>query len=361
MRTPAPPQDGPRPRAWRLLRSSSLTALALLLPVLLAVPAEGRPLQLSVTPALPTWREPVLLVVAGMGCGASLRAPTTVPTGPDAGTLEVGLDDICNIVSPPIAVPFRLEADLGRLEPGTYSVRVPDLESPDDEAATLTFDVYSVTTADLDVGGLTTDREPPEIRVGAFHGCLGTDWRIDGLVITLEIDGGCPLLPPAPALHYDEIPLPALPPGLYDVRLLDFTGAVGGRPPGLLRRALRVWDADGCVPGDDMLCLRDGRFAASASWRDYDGNRGSGQAVSLPGNDGSGLFRFFGADNVELTLKLLDGCAVNGHWWVFLSSSSTVEYEVVVSDARSGTTRTYGNELGRRPSLVADVEGFECP
>jgi len=136
---------------------------------------------------------------------------------------------------------------------------------------------------------------------------------------------------------------------------------VSGRPPGLVRRSLRVWDADGCVPAADVLCLREGRFAARVSWRDYDGNRGSGEGVPLAGNDGSGLFRFFGADNVELTLKLLEGCAVNGHWWTFLSSSSTVEYEVEVTDTRTGTTRTYGNALGRHPALEADVEAFECP
>jgi len=190
------------PSLLRCSRSPSGGALAALaiavVSGLLAAPAGARPMQLAFDPAVPTWGDAVRLVVTGRGCGPSLRAPVIASTGPYSGTIEVGLDDVCNIVSPPIWEPFRLEAELGRLEPGTYAVRVTDLEGFPEPVATRELHVYAVTIADLEIRGVATEREPPDVRVGAFHGCLGTDWRVEGQVITLEFDGGCPLLPRGP-------------------------------------------------------------------------------------------------------------------------------------------------------------------
>jgi hypothetical protein len=81
-----------------------------------------------------------------------------------------------------------------------------------------------------------------------------------------------------------------------------------------------------------------------------------------PGNDGSGLFWFFGRENAELTLKVLDGCGVNQHWWVFLASGSSAEYVVTVTDTRTGAQRTYSNPLGVQAPLATDLDAFAtCP
>ena len=50
----------------------------------------------------------------------------------------------------------------------------------------------------------------------------------------------------------------------------------------------------------------------------------------------------------------------NQRWWAFVASSSTIEYEVTVTDTRSGATRTYTNELGHVPELLADTGAFSC-
>ena len=46
----------------------------------------------------------------------------------------------------------------------------------------------------------------------------------------------------------------------------------------------------------------------------------------------SGLFRFFDADNWEMLVKVLDGCTINGHHWVYGASTTDLGYSIVVTD-----------------------------
>jgi hypothetical protein len=97
-----------------------------------------------------------------------------------------------------------------------------------------------------------------------------------------------------------------------------------------------------CVAGPQTLCLRTSSFAVDVAWRDpRTGDTGVGQAVALSGD--SGYFWFFAADNVELVVKVLDGRAVNGRFWVFYASLTDVEYTITVRNSLSGTTKTYHN------------------
>lgn len=111
-----------------------------------------------------------------------------------------------------------------------------------------------------------------------------------------------------------------------------------------------------CVPSATRLCLGGGRFAVTARWKDFDGNTGDGQAVPLAGGD-TGYFWFFGQDNVEVVLKVLDGRPVNGRFWVFYGALSSVEYTLTVTDTETGAVKTYVNPAGRLGS-VADTEAF---
>jgi ELWxxDGT repeat protein len=111
-----------------------------------------------------------------------------------------------------------------------------------------------------------------------------------------------------------------------------------------------------CAPSATRLCLQGGRFAVEATWRDFQGKTGVGQAVPLPGGD-TGYLWFFGADNVEVVLKVLDGRPVNGKFWVFYGALSSVEYTLTVTDTQTGQTRKYENPSGRLAS-VADTGAF---
>lgn len=84
--------------------------------------------------------------------------------------------------------------------------------------------------------------------------------------------------------------------------------------------------------------------------------------IPLPGRDDSGLFWFFHPENIELTVKVLEACPLDGHWWVSLAGGSTVEYEVTVTDTAAGRAVSYRNGLGEVPRLVADTAAIAtCP
>jgi ELWxxDGT repeat protein len=111
-----------------------------------------------------------------------------------------------------------------------------------------------------------------------------------------------------------------------------------------------------CVPSVTRLCLQGGRFAVEADWRDFEGNVGKGTAVPLPGGD-TGYFWFFGPENVEVVLKVLDGRALNGKFWVFYGALSSVQYTLTVTDTETGQVKKYENPSGRLGS-VADTGAF---
>jgi hypothetical protein len=80
----------------------------------------------------------------------------------------------------------------------------------------------------------------------------------------------------------------------------------------------------------------------------------------VPRTDETGEFTFFGEDNVELLVKVLDACDVNGHDWVFAAAATDVEYVITVR-AASGETRAYFNPLFTAGRATRDVEAFDCP
>lgn len=119
-------------------------------------------------------------------------------------------------------------------------------------------------------------------------------------------------------------------------------------------------EEEGCRSGPTVLCLDDGRFEVEVDWRDFQGKTGSGRVVI--GARDSGLFWFFSPSNWELLVKVLDGCGVNGHFWVFSAATTTVEYTLRVTDLRSGSVKEYVNPLGVSAAAVTDTGAFAtCP
>ena len=79
------------------------------------------------------------------------------------------------------------------------------------------------------------------------------------------------------------------------------------------------------LASDTTLKLNKDRFALSLVWKNYNtGLTGNAQAVSLTEN--SGYFWFFGHDNVEIVIKILNGRALNGCFWVLFGSITDVEF-----------------------------------
>ena len=124
---------------------------------------------------------------------------------------------------------------------------------------------------------------------------------------------------------------------------LGATGSALSLGPQGITADLRVTEgfagkAGNCAPSSTRLCLSNGRFAVEANWKDFDGVTGTGKAVPLSGGD-TGYFWFFGEENVEVVLKVLDGRALNGKFWVFYGALSNVEYTLKVTDTETGQVR----------------------
>jgi hypothetical protein len=124
--------------------------------------------------------------------------------------------------------------------------------------------------------------------------------------------------------------------------------------------AARIFAPLRCAAGSGVLCLGpDHRFEARVTWKNPDtGETGSG--TSLPLTADAGAFWFFGDQNLELMVKVLDGSAVNSHFWVYGGSLSNVDYTLTVTDTLAGIERSYHNPAGQFASF-ADVEAFFNP
>ena len=74
-------------------------------------------------------------------------------------------------------------------------------------------------------------------------------------------------------------------------------------------------------------------------------------------------FWFFDAGNPEVTVKVLDGTPVNGHYWLFMSSMTTVEFTLRIRHCVEGDppfcseVREVHSPAGANLDLV-DVEAF---
>jgi hypothetical protein len=326
--------------------------------VLLALAAPGLARELTVTTepaAVATWAEPVHVIVRGTSataCGAaavSLTPPRIDPTGA-VGYIQ--LREPCNVAGPVLAEPFTAEVDVGLLVPALHQLVVRD-EGGSFAGAPL--EVGSPGTAVVEVVGPATSDHPLMLHVHDF-GCpsFAGGVSVGAGVITVRYQKACPFTGGDPRVFELEMQPVSVPAGSYELRTISSLTGVSE----LVRGRVDVVAPGSCQPSDTTLCLHDRRFAVNVSWRDFTGNSGVGHAWETPADDGSGLFWFFSPDNAELTIKALDGCGLNQHWWIFLSSGSNVGYEVTVTDTRTGEQRTYAHPAGDLPPLLTDLEAF---
>lgn len=110
-----------------------------------------------------------------------------------------------------------------------------------------------------------------------------------------------------------------------------------------------------CVTSATTMCLNNGRFAVSVAWKDFEGKTGTGTAVRLTSD--SGYFWFFGDNNIELMIKVLDARGIGSGFWVFFGALSNVEYTITVRDSQTGRVKTYFNPSGTFGS-VGDTGAF---
>lgn len=114
-----------------------------------------------------------------------------------------------------------------------------------------------------------------------------------------------------------------------------------------------------CVPDDTTLCLHDGRFTVQLTWN----TGGSAQSATVSASsDSSGVFSFYNADNWEVLVKVLDGCAINGRFWVFAAPATHLAFLLTVRDLETQEILEISKPLGPTTAPLVDLATFDgCP
>ena len=143
----------------------------------------------------------------------------------------------------------------------------------------------------------------------------------------------------------------------------DYMGSGPDRTPSG-EESLTLLPASGegnCVANATTLCLNQGRFEVKIDYRTAQGATGDGQAHPLTTD--SGYFWFFDDANVELVIKVIDGCGFNERYWVFAGGLTNVETHLTVRDTLHPTAvfqRT--NPLNQAFAPILSIDAFAtCP
>lgn len=116
-----------------------------------------------------------------------------------------------------------------------------------------------------------------------------------------------------------------------------------------------------CVAGANIVCLNGGRFRVQVAWKTGAGEEGVATSVPV-GSDDSALFWFFNANNWEMLIKVLNGCALTNNYWVFFAATTDVQFVVTITDTTTGKVKTYLNPQGTSADAVTDTGAFPtCP
>jgi hypothetical protein len=114
-----------------------------------------------------------------------------------------------------------------------------------------------------------------------------------------------------------------------------------------------------CTTAGADLCLG-GRFRVRAHWMATSG--ASGDAVASQITTDTGYFVFFSESNVEIVIKVLDGCGITGRYWVFASGLTDVETELTVVDLQTGAEVSYLNPPMTPFAPILDTSALDiCP
>jgi CSLREA domain-containing protein len=191
------------------------------------------------------------------------------------------------------------------------------------------------------------------------HDLVGTQATpINPLLGALMFNGGAT---PTHALNAGSPAINAGSPAASGNDACEATDQRGAARPAGGRCDIGAFEATtACVAGGNALCLNNGRFKVTATWQT---RTASGAAQAVPVTADSGFFTFFDPNNIELTVKVLNACALRvPRYWVHISGLTNVRVDVTVMDTKTGLTKTYTNPQGRPFVLVQDNSFFNvCP
>ena len=101
----------------------------------------------------------------------------------------------------------------------------------------------------------------------------------------------------------------------------------------------------------------DGNIKVSLCYETAMGEMGDASAAYQ--SDNSGLLYFFESNNAEVFVKVLNGCGINQHRWVYVAPLTDVAFNLNINDGRNPTW-TYHNKLGDQGEIRANLMAFPC-
>lgn len=113
-----------------------------------------------------------------------------------------------------------------------------------------------------------------------------------------------------------------------------------------------------CTANATTACLNGDRFKVTMTYKTTQNATGNGRANELTSD--TGWFWFFNGANVEVVVKVINGCGTNNNYWVFASGLTDVNVVITVEDMVKGTKRTYTNPLGTAFQPIQRTGDFPC-
>ncbi len=113
-----------------------------------------------------------------------------------------------------------------------------------------------------------------------------------------------------------------------------------------------------CEPGETAAVLSGG-YEVRMCFEMPSGARVDASNYHLE-STASGLLYFFDRDNVEVLVKVLDGCAINGHRWVFAAPVTDLAFNLEITEQATGRAFTHRNPRGMTAATAGDAAAFPC-
>lgn len=111
-----------------------------------------------------------------------------------------------------------------------------------------------------------------------------------------------------------------------------------------------------CFADGRTVCVRGDRFLVRVDWATANGEAELASARQL--TDESAAFTFFSDANLEIFVKVLDGCGTNDRFWVYATGLTNVGVTVTVTDRWTGHVWSHVSPLGAPFPPVQDIEAF---
>jgi hypothetical protein len=112
-----------------------------------------------------------------------------------------------------------------------------------------------------------------------------------------------------------------------------------------------------CTRDSTTLCLDGNRFEVDVAWEDASAVSGAGYAMDVA--DDWGYFWYTDPRYIDAAVKVLDGCGINGRYWVFATLLSDFEQTLTITDTSHGALTSYFNPLGVASPAITDTTALD--